>query len=130
MDSNFLQGAGLLLCIGGIVLAGLLVFGISRAFGSRSPRQMDRESEDVFRERGTERPRYDSDEVESHGGFGSGPRSSRPSSPPRRDRTSGPDLDDRLRGDLSGDRPSREERPARQRRDDDPDIRSGGGFGG
>ena len=117
MNSNLLQGAGLLLCIGGIVLAGLVLFGISRAFSSRSPRQDDR-------------PRYDSDEVESRGGFGNAPRTSRPSSPLPRERSSGPDLDDRLRGETGEGRSSRADRPTRQRRDDDPDIRSGGGFGG
>jgi hypothetical protein len=123
---DILQGAGLIFCIGGILLVILIAFGLRTAFGSRSPRRLDRNDPDVWRERGSEQPEVDSDRIESRGGFGNAP-----SQGSRR----------RTERDLDDDRSSRGERRAgntsifgsrsrRERDDDDDDVQSRGGFGG
>jgi hypothetical protein len=140
MDLGWLQTVGLVVCIGGILLVVLIAFAARSLFGRRSPQQMDRNDERIWREQGQERPRHDSPEVESRGGFGNAPSGSRR----ERDRdfsevglptTGRRGLDDERRE--SGDRLQEyrrrqdRERGNRQRDDDDDDdVRSRGGFGG
>jgi hypothetical protein len=131
MDTSFLQGAGLFMCVAGIVLVVLLALAV-RAFTSAANRKQT--NRDVFDERGRERPTYDSERVESRGGFGS-----EGGSIPQTGRTSDFDRDrnrvraydsDRQPGDplprLDDDDQDISRR--RERRDDD-DVRSSGGFG-
>jgi hypothetical protein len=127
---DLLQGAGLLICVGAILLAVLVFVGIRRAFAARPPNQIEGEAgvtrdrmynQPYETQRATENPRYDSDRVESSGGFGSPQPSSR--SGARTYDNSRRDIDDRLDPDFD------RELPRRSNRDDD-DVRSSGGFGG
>jgi hypothetical protein len=142
---DLLKGAGLFICIGGILLVVLVAFLARNAFGSRRQRQMDPGDERVWREEGQERPRYDSDQVESRGGFGRAPSASGRRERPSRDlddrsTRSGSrerpfrDLDDRLADTGGGQNintyPDRTRRERRDDEDDDDGVRSRGGFGG
>jgi hypothetical protein len=71
-------------------------------------------------QRGAETPRYDSDRVETSGGFGA-PQTSNQSGARTYD-DSRRDLDDQLDRDIDQDLP-------RRRDVDDDDVRSSGGFG-
>jgi hypothetical protein len=143
-DLGWLQTIGIVLCVGGILLVVLIAFAARSLFGRRNPQQMSRNDERVWREQGQERPRYDSPQVESRGGFGNAPSSS---SSGRRERdldfadtglpaTGRQDLDDDRTE--SGDRLQNYRRQqdqarssrSRQRDDDDDEVRSRGGFGG
>jgi hypothetical protein len=122
---NLLKGAGLFLCLGGVLLVVLVAFLARSVFASRRPQRMDTENSRVWREEGRERPRYDSDRIESSGGFGRAPtRSERRESPGR-------DLDDRL-ADTGGGQNinSYPANTRRERSDDDGDDAFRGGFGG
>lgn len=147
---DFLQGFGVFACIAGIVLIALVALA-ARAFSNRggATRGTGTMTEDdrVFNERGRERPTYDSQRVESSGGFGGVPTTG---SSTRRDtnrvRTFDEvegevdredDLDPNRRSTLPraddqwGDRDrdlDNPDRPRRRDRDDD-DVRSSGGFG-
>ena len=140
MFDNFLQGFGLIACIGAILLV-VLVVGLARSvFGSRSKATgVDREDERIRRERGSARPQYDDRRIETTGGFGDAPASSSS----RRER----DPDDRSSGfgrvydagerrsdsDRGQDLDDTVDRLRRSRREDDDrdnDVRSRGGFGG
>jgi hypothetical protein len=141
---DLLTGAGLFVCIGGILLVVLVVFLARSAFGRRQQQRVDPRDERVWREEGQERPRYDSEQVESRGGFGRAPAASgqreqssrdlddrQPSSASREQPFR--DLDDRL-ADTGGEQNiySYPARPRRESSDDDDgdDVRSRGGFGG
>jgi hypothetical protein len=147
---DVLQGVGLFLCIGGLLLVGA-IFLIGRALtGNRNrtggtlgqPYDPTGTSnvDPVLRERGNERPTYDSRRVESSGGFGNEGGIPQTGGPFDRNldnefergiNTGGPlrgTLDDQPDyGDL---RDTGDDRPRRTRDRDDDDIRSGGGFGG
>lgn len=146
---DFLQGFGVFACIAGIVLIALVALA-ARAFSNRggTTRGTGPMSEDdrVFNERGRERPTYDSQRVESSGGFGgvpsTGASTRRESNRARTfDEIEGEvdredDLDPTRRSTLSraddqwGERDvDTPDRPRRRDRDDD-DVRSSGGFGG
>ena len=128
MDLNFLQGAGLFLCVAGIVMVVLLALAV-RAFTSNANRS-NPANRDVFNERGRERPTYYSERVQSRGGFGSeggsipqtGFNNDVSDVDRTRDRTRTYDSD-RL------DDADEQARRRRDRRDDDDDVRSSGGFG-
>ena len=139
MDNNFLQGIGLFLCVGAIVLAAVVFFAFRALTRSRSNvnRDVDREPS-VFNTPGTERPRYDTREVESRGGFGGVPQTGSANVYDRdtdRGLTNDRDFDrtvDRSGGlpPLDNDLDQDRDRPRRRDRDDDDDVRSRGGFGG
>jgi hypothetical protein len=137
MDTgNILQGIGLFVCIGAIILVALIAF----AMRSLAGRRAQDNSSTMWNKRGTEQPRYDDPDVESSGGFGSVPATGRRSDiadvldvedddisnrPLHRDVD--PDLP---RGGTSGSRSGfGGDQPRRRDRDDD-DVRSSGGFGG
>lgn len=118
-----LQGSGLLLCLGAVLLVIILFAFARRAFGSGS-RAGSRSDEQVWQQRGSERPRYDSDEIESSGGIGRGPSTARTRDLDRdRNRDRIRDRDEEPRSSLGRER-------RREDRDDDDDVRSSGGFGG
>jgi hypothetical protein len=135
MNINFgslLQGIGLFLCVGAILLA-VIVFVAVRAFRSRNtPTQTPGnmypppagEPRPDLSQRGTERPTYDSPDVRTSGGFGGAPipptGQEYPSRNVRQDRNEPP-----APGINSPEVPRR----TRDRHDDE-DIHSGGGFGG
>ena len=137
MDLSFFQGAGLFLCVAGIVMVVLLAMAV-RAFTSGSRKQANR---DVFEERGSERPTYDSERVESRGGFGSEggsiPQTGKIDDIDRdfdRDRSRSRVYDaDREPGDPLPRLDDDDDDVVRRRRnrsaDDDDDVRSSGGFG-
>ena len=135
MDLNFLQGAGLFMCIGGIILVVLLAL-VVRAFTSAGRNNQANRNVIDQTERGHERPTYDSQRVESSGGFGS-EGANIPATGTDRDRNrarvydTSRDVTDRQAGDplprLDDDD---EVRRRRERRADDDDVRSSGGFGG
>lgn len=127
---NLFQGVGLVACIGSILLVVLVAVLARKAFGGRTPGSMQRE-DDPFVNRGQEQPRYDSDRVESSGGFGAAPRQTRQ----ERDFDSmqtgfgqDRDLDERPSRPINRDRDNRPSRPLH--RDQDDDVSSRGGFGG
>jgi hypothetical protein len=68
---GFLQTAGLLVCLGIILVVALGAFAFRRFFGSRTTPNRQRGMGNVGPQQGTERPRHDSSRVESSGGFGS-----------------------------------------------------------
>lgn len=143
---DLLQNFGMLLCIGALILVGLLVF--STLFRNRNNaantgnRPVYDKDDRVFNEQGSARPQYDDRDVQTSGGFGvpatgggssssGGGFGARDYGQPRQqdsDNDSFMDLDDRLRSrdrDASDNPPVN--RPRRQR--DDDDIQSSGGFG-
>jgi hypothetical protein len=130
---SLLRGAGIFVCVGGILLLVVIAL-VVRSFASRrnTGSQSAANRPQPWQKPGREQPRYDDDNIQSSGGFGrpAAGRSSRPNDPiSSQRRSSNPetslpgqssqgDLDDRLR---------------RQRRDqsqDDDNIQSRGGFGG
>jgi hypothetical protein len=122
MDT-FLQGIGLVACLGVILIAALGFFIFRRATGSRTTpnRQRDSMRTPTASTHGGERPRHDSSRVESSGGFGSAPGSTRGTAD-RTARRGAASYEDR-RGAPSSEPRSR--RSSRDRRDDRPT----GGFG-
>jgi hypothetical protein len=114
---NWLQGIGLVVCIGGIIVLILGVVLISSLFRRR---EQGTGGDRIWRERGPESPRYDVEDVETRGGFGNAPGRT-PTRTSRRGTLGG--LGSRLtrRGGLGG--------SSRRSSGDDDDIRSRGGFG-
>lgn len=154
MDTgNLLQGLGLVVCIGAILLVVLAV----AAFRAMSRRNNPPQEPTIWNTRGEERPTYDQPDIQTRGGFGGMPatgsrdtvmdRDFDEERNPYVDRESGERASsgDRLvdynrdRGSEQSDMPPRKTggfggqqnapRPRRDRADDD-DIRSSGGFGG
>ena len=129
--SNLLQGIGLFVCVGAIILVAVIAFAMRALMGRRGAQQQ----ENMWNTRGTERPTYDDPNVETRGGFGGVPSTGQrpggnqpasrgqnqqagfgsPSAPP-----SG--------GAQTYDRDRKPVRPPK--RADDDDVRSSGGFGG
>jgi hypothetical protein len=128
---NLLQGIGLFVCIGAILLVGL-AFLARRALASRNNPRDDRS---IWTERGKERPRHDTRDIGTSGGFGNAPTSrTRPEgrqagSPPSRGSGFGGGSTGRTSGRSSGLGSAPRQQPRRER-DDDDDVRSSGGFGG
>lgn len=144
---NLLQGFGIFACVGAILLVVLVVVAfraLTRGRNTTTNNQgmfgREREEPSVFNQQGSERPRYDTREVESRGGFGGVPqtgsnlrrerdvdidRDLTPDRPLDRDRGGLPPLDDDLDQARGADFPAR-----RRERDDDDEVRSRGGFGG
>lgn len=120
MDNNLLQGIGIFVCVGAILLVVLAVIAV-RAL----TRNRNQEQPTMWNKRGDETPRYDNPDVESRGGFGGVPQTGRGAEVfDRDDEQRGP----RKAGDFGGTQP---QRPTRRRdKADDDDIRSSGGFGG
>jgi len=114
MDTgSILQGIGLFVCIGAIVLVALIAFAVRALTRGRSTNDPT-----MWNTRGEESPRYDDPKVESRGGFGNVPNTGRA------------DVfdSDEQRGGFGGKQSQRSTR--RRDRADDDDIRSSSGFGG
>jgi hypothetical protein len=129
-DFGFLQGVGLFMCVGAIILVIVVAMAI-RAF--TSGRKNDQENRGVLNQRGNERPTYDSRRVESSGGFGSeGSNIPQTGTNQARVYDDKRGISDRQAGDplprLDRDDEPRSRDRDRDRRDDD-DVRSSGGFG-
>jgi hypothetical protein len=137
MDSNFLQGIGLLLCIGAIVVVALVAFAARALMGNRN-RQQD---QTMWNTRGSEQPQYDDPNVESRGGFGGMPATGQ--QPPRTGPSTGTQSGFGAPGNRPVSRPPAGGPPAggaqsydqdrsrdQPKRVDDDDVRSSGGFGG
>ena len=121
MDFEFsrLSWLAIILCGGGILLLVLIAVAVRSLFANRSnPR--GRQDENIWRDRGQERPQYDSDRIESSGGFGNAPSQ----------RSARPDRDREERQAGFGSQQARSKRPPRRERDQDDDVQSRGGFGG
>lgn len=143
---GFFQGVGLFLCVGGIIVIALIAMAV-RAFTSRGRNTAAGDYPNVFdpAQRGNERPTYDSQRVESRGGFGAPPSNIPQTGTQNRNRARIYDtqrsMDERTPGSPlprlnSNDAPGRssspitDNRPRRERsRHDDDNVRSGGGFG-
>lgn len=136
---NLLQGLGVFACVGAVIL-GAIVFFAFRALTRNRPSNtsVDQDDPAVFQQPGTERPRYDTREVESRGGFGGVPQTGATTDRDvqrsvDRELDRGVDFDGPIdRGDILpplDDDPDREP-PRRRDRDGDDDVRSSGGFGG
>lgn len=67
---NLLQGAGIFICLSAILLVVVVAFAARSLFGSRSNRRTVQDDRDMVSQHGIEQPRYDSDRIESSGGFG------------------------------------------------------------
>lgn len=145
MLDNLFQSSWVLLCCGGVLLV-IILAALARRAASSSGRRAASPGETGWSERGTERPRYDSPDVESSGGFGRAPsqRQRRTETRSSRERNRGAaldqgpggfqDLDDRLANQgWAPEEPEPRTRRKRDRdreRDDDDEVRSRGGFGG
>jgi hypothetical protein len=131
MDLSFLQGIGLFMCIGGIILVVLLALAVRSFTSGRNKNNPANRS--VLDERGNERPTYDSRRVESSGGFGSEQPSNIPQTGRNRARVydTRRDVTDSTPGNpLPRIEDDEQTRLRRERRtDDDDDVRSSGGFG-
>ena len=145
---DLLQNFGMLLCVGALILVGLLVFSTlfrnrNKAANTPTNRPVYDQDDRVFNEQGSARPQYDDRDVQTAGGFGvpatggsnsgnSGGFGARdyPQQPRQQDAPNGDfmDLDDRLR---SRDRDGSDNPPVNRprRKGDDDDIQSSGGFG-
>ena len=154
MDSgNLLQGLGLMVCIGAILLVALIAFA-ARAMSRGRNTNANPADPTIWNTPGSERPRYDQPDIETQGGFGGVPTTGDRTPLVDRDfdRDRNPPIDDDERAS-SGDRlvdynrnrgreddntPPRnvggfggEANPPRRRdQADDDDVRSSGGFGG
>lgn len=118
MSDNPLGIIGLVVCGGGLLLAVLAFAAIRGLFGNRNRGQMNRDDQRMWNERGSERPRYDSERIRSAGGFGNAtPRQGRERGFGVRPPGSSRRTDDRRSGGAS------------RRSRGDRDVRSGGGFG-
>jgi hypothetical protein len=122
MFENLLQGAGLLVCVGALLLVVLVAVFARNAFSGRPGRQDYPEDERIWREQGEERPRYDREEIRSRGGFGNA--GARPAQRRSRPAPSGGGLLRRT-GDRLADYRAR--RGRRSNRGED--VSSRGGFG-
>ena len=125
MDTSGLPMIGLLVCVGAVVVIALLAFAFRALTGA------GRKQQNMWNTRGEEQPRYDSPDVESRGGFGGVPTTGR-------DRDFDRDTDIN-RGSTTGSsgfggaqtyNRDRDRDRDRNRRQDDDDVRSSGGFGG
>lgn len=147
---NLLQGLGVFACVGALLLAAVVFFAFRALTRSRDVnRPVDRDEPTVFNQQGTERPRYDTREVESRGGFGGVPQTGtsvrdrdedvRQAADREIDRSFDRERD--LDRDRHVDRPVNPggglppldddpDRPRTRDRDQDDDVRSSGGFGG
>ena len=139
---NLLQGVGLFLCVGAVLLAAVVFFAFraltrgARGVNQDMNRDVDREPT-VFNSPGTERPRYDTREVDSRGGFGGVPQTGSSAQVFDRDDDRNIDRDFNTPTTRSGGLPpldndfdqDRDRTTRRRRDDDDDDVRSRGGFG-
>jgi hypothetical protein len=131
MDFN-LQTIGLIVCIGGVAVLVLGALLVRSLFGARTPRNTTREDQRIWTEQGRERPRHDSDQIRSSGGFGNAPSASRrnPGEPRQTPGTSrGSGASGFGTGRSTTNPPPPRPRDRRSSNDQDDDIRSGGGFG-
>jgi hypothetical protein len=153
MDSgNLLQGIGLFVCVGAIVLVALVAFAMRSLAGRRGQTNSTQ-----WNTPGTEQPRYDDPSVQSTGGFGSVPATGGRADVFPADRVDNDKIDlsiddraNRFEEELS-DRPLNSDtdddfrrrtggtgsqsgfggsQPRRRDNDDDDNVRSSGGFGG
>jgi hypothetical protein len=121
---NLLQGTGLIICVGALLLVVLVAVFARNAFSGSGNRTAGREDDRIWREQGDERPRYDSDEIRSSGGFGNaGSRPAQRRSQPSSSRGSGLL---RRTGDRLADYRARRSGRRSSRNDD---VSSRGGFG-
>lgn len=120
MDT-FLQGFGLVACLGVILIVALGMFIFRRFSSSRNTPNRQRGIGNTPTTQGGERPRHDSSRVESSGGFGSSSGSSRSSSNPPARRSGAASYEDR--------RGAPAPRPRDRRSSRDRDDRPTGGFG-
>lgn len=127
--SGLLQGLGLMVCVGAIVLIAVVAFAARALAGRRGQNQ----SPTMWNTRGPEQPRYDEPDIQTRGGFGGVPTTgsefNREESFGRQQSGFG-ESQSGFGGAQSFD-PDRD-RPANRDRNrhDDDNVRSSGGFGG
>jgi hypothetical protein len=133
--SSILQGIGLFICVGAILVIVVIAFAARSLMGRRNqPTQQQQPT--IWNTRGPEQPTYDDRDVQTRGGFGNAPQPRQPSQPsqgsgfgqPRvQPPPSQPSQSSGFGGPSQGtNRPNTTTPP---RRADDDDIRSSGGFG-
>jgi hypothetical protein len=131
--SGLLQGLGLMVCVGAILLIALVAFAARALAGRRGQNQ----SQTMWNTRGQEQPRYDEPDIQTRGGFGGVPTTG---SEFGRDESFGrgqSGFGEAQRGlgsaqsfDPDRDRPADPPADRDRSRHDDDNVRSSGGFGG
>lgn len=121
--SNLLQGIGLLVCVGAIILVALVAF----AARAMSRRNTTTQNPNMWNTQGPEQPHYNAPDVESQGGFGSVPNTGNRGEVGRGDMIGSSGFGGGANSYDQENRPS-SNRPNRE--NDNDQISSSGGFGG